>query len=56
MLNNAAIQYSKSYDHYSSVYKQFMQFEDIAVEYFSDNKSDRRILTNVAAGDMNEKL
>jgi hypothetical protein len=56
MLNNAAIQYAKSYDHYSSVYKQFMQFEDIAVEYFSDNKSDRRILTNVVAGDMNEKL
>jgi hypothetical protein len=33
-----------------------MQFEDIAVEYFSDNRADRRILTNAAAGNMNEKL
>lgn len=33
-----------------------MQFEDIAVEYFSDNKSEKRILTNAVAGDMNEKL
>lgn len=52
MLNNAAQQYSKSYDHYSSIYKQFIQFEEIAVEFFSDNKPDQRILTNPSVGDM----
>jgi hypothetical protein len=38
MLNNAAQQYSKSFDHYSTIYKQFIQFEEIAVEFFSDNQ------------------
>lgn len=56
MLNNAAQQYSKSFDHYSTIYKQFIQFEEIAVEFFSDNQQDQRILTNPSAGDMPTKL
>jgi len=38
MLNNAAQQYAKSYDHYASIYKQFLSYEDIAVEFFADSK------------------
>lgn len=37
MLTNAATQYQKSFDHYANVYKQFMQYEDSAVEFFGDN-------------------
>lgn len=39
MLNNAAQQYQKSFEHYSSVYKQFMNYEETAVEFFSDNNA-----------------
>jgi hypothetical protein len=56
MLNNAAQQYAKSYDHYASIYKQFLSYEDIAVEFFADSKPDQRILTNPNAGDMATKL
>jgi hypothetical protein len=52
MLNNAATQYEKSYDHYASIYKQFIAFEEIGVEFFSDQKVTQRILTNPSAGDM----
>lgn len=56
MLNNAAQQYQKSFDHYASVYKQFMQYEDAAVEFFSDSSPNERILTNEAMGDFAGKL
>ena len=29
-----------------------MQFEDIAVEYFSDSNAGKRVLTSANAGDM----
>lgn len=45
MLNNAAQQYAKQFEHYGTVYKQFMNYEDTAVEFFSDNQQDKRILT-----------
>jgi len=56
MLNNAATQYSKSFEHYGSVYKQFMSYEETAVEFFSDNKADKRILTHADIGDFPTKL
>jgi len=37
MLNNAAQQYQKQFEHYGTVYKQFINYEDTAVEFFSDN-------------------
>lgn len=37
MLNNAAQQYAKSFEHYGSVYKQFISYEETAIEFFSDN-------------------
>jgi len=45
MLNNAAQQYAKSFEHYGTVYKQFMNYEDTAVEFFSDNNPDKRVIT-----------
>ena len=56
MLNNAAQQYQKSFDHYASVYRQFMQYEETAVEFFSDNNAQKKILTNEASGDFDNKL
>lgn len=56
MLNNAAQQYQKSYDHYASVYKQFIDYEECAVEFFSDADATKRVLTHANAGDMHVKL
>ena len=58
MMENASKQYSKSYDHYASVYTQFMQFEDVAVDYFSDTvgAGGKRVLTSDEVGDMREKI
>jgi len=33
-----------------------MEYEDIAVDFFSDGRSDQRILTNTSVGDMATKL
>lgn len=56
MLNNAAQQYQKSFDHYASVYRQFMQYEETAIEFFADNDQKKKILTNELAGDFDQKL
>lgn len=56
MLTNAATQYQKSFDHYASVYRQFMQYEESAIEFFADNNQGKKILTNEAAGDFSTKL
>lgn len=56
MLTNAAAQYQKSFDHYANVYKQFMQYEESAVEFFSDNNQSKKVLTHEAAGDFAGKL
>jgi len=33
-----------------------MQYEDIAVDFFSDGFQNKRVLTNASAGDMKQKL
>lgn len=56
MMNGAATQYQKTYDHYASCYQQFIEFEECAVDFFCDGNKAQRVLTNEAAGDMQTKL
>ena len=58
MMENASKQYSKSFAHYASVYTQFMDLEEVAVDYFSDTVGTgcKRILTSADCGDMRERI
>jgi len=41
---------------YQNMYKGFMKYEEIAVDYFSDSNADARILTHFMVSDVNEKV
>lgn len=42
--------------HYKEIYTLLMTYEDSAVEYFSENRMEERILTHPKAGDLKEKV
>lgn len=42
--------------HYADLYSLLMQYEDSAVEYFSENRMEERCLTHPKAGDLKEHV
>lgn len=41
---------------YHAMYKYYMKYEEIAVDYFADSEADKRILTHPYTGDMEQKI
>jgi len=41
---------------YINMYKGFLKYEEIAVDYFSDSDAECRILTHFMVGDVKEKV
>ena len=44
------------HENYQRMYTAFMKYEDIALEYFSDSDSNKRVLTHPNAGDVTQKV
>jgi hypothetical protein len=43
-------------NHYKDLYNLLMTYEDSAVEYFSENRMEERVLTHPKAGDLKEEV
>jgi len=49
-------EHKKASEHYNDLYSVLMQYEHSAVEYFSDNTMESRVLTHPKAGDLKESV
>jgi len=48
--------FQQSYGHYNQMYKSFMKFEDVAIDYFADGDISQRTLTHPGATEIAEKI
>jgi len=53
---NSVKEHQAHTNHYKDLYNLMMAYEDSAVEYFSENRMEERILTHPKAGDLKEKI
>lgn len=53
---NAVKEHRQNTAYYKDLYASLMQYEDSAVEYFSENEMNARVLTHPKAGDLKEKV
>ena len=55
IVNNANY-HAKATENTKEIISIMMAYEDSALEYFSDNRMEERILTHPKAGDLKEKV
>jgi len=49
-------EHKKNHESYYALYSVLMQYETSAIEYFSENQMEARVLTHPKAGDLNENV
>lgn len=53
---NSVKEHAKQANQYKDLYKLMMDYEESAIEYFSENRMEERVLTHPKAGDLKEKV
>lgn len=53
---NSVKEHQKHAAQYKDLYNLMMAYEDSAIEYFSENRMEERVLTHPKAGDLKEKV
>lgn len=56
MMVNSVKEHQKHAQNYLELYTMFMQYEDSAVEYYSENQMEARNLTHPKAGELKETI